>query len=168
MKQIKGGISTMDELCDKFPRVCNCPYKEDIDNYFNNGKTAYFVCNWLKKTDYPISYNTLKKYYDYLKDNGDIKSPKTTFDNEEIDDILLKKLKYAANNVDFDNMNPNVQVQWVLGLYKVLFGDKRVINADINSKVTMCSLFDDALIDEILDGRSDDNNTGGQVQTDNE
>lgn len=145
----------MEDLCDKFPRVCNCPYKEDIDNYFNQGKSAYFVCKWLKKTDYPISYNTLKKYYDYLKDNGEINSPEITLDNEEIDDILLKKLRYAAKNVDFDNMNPNVQVQWVLGLYKILFGDKRIINADVESKLTLNQLFDDEVIDKILEEDSD-------------
>lgn len=156
MKQKTGGISNMEELCNKFPRVCNCPYKEKIDDYFNNGKSAYFICKWLKKTDYPISYNTLKKYYDYLKDNDKIKPPETSVDNEEVDEILLKKLRYAANNVDFDNMSPNVQVQWVLGLYKILFGDKRIVNADINSKITMDTLFDDDLIDEILDGEQNE------------
>ena len=145
----------MEELCDKFPKVCKCPYKEGIDDYFNQGKSAYFVCKWLKKTDYPISYNTLKKYYDYLKDNGEIKPPETTFDNEDVDEILLKKLRYAAKNVDFDNMNPNVQVQWVLGLYKILFGDKRIINADVESRLTLNQLFDDDVIDKILAEDSD-------------
>ena len=90
-----------------------------------------------------------------MKDNGEIKPPETTFDNEDVDEILLKKLRYAAKNVDFDNMNPNVQVQWVLGLYKILFGDKRIINADVESRLTLNQLFDDDVIDKILAEDSD-------------
>ena len=125
----------MDELCNKFPKVCKCPYKEEIDNHFKNGKTAYYVCKLLKKTEYPISYNTLKKYHDYFKEHNEIRTFQTTLDNEEIDEILLKKLRYAVNNVDFDNMSPNVQVQWVLGLHKILFGDKHQVqmSADVNN-----------------------------------
>lgn len=155
----------MDDLCKKFPRVCNCPYKEDIDNHFKNGKTAYYVCQWLKKTDYTISYSALKKYYDYLKENGEINpSFETTLDNEEIDEILLKKLQYAANNVDFDNMNPNVQVQWVLGLYKILFGDKHHVNmaADITSNNDTTHKFNEETLNVIRDAISRRNNNRTQ------
>ena len=151
----------MEELCDKFQKVCKCPYKEGIDDYFNQGKSAYFVCKWLKKTDYPISYNTLKKYYDYLKDNGEINpSFETSMDNEEIDEVLLKKLRYAANNVDFDNMNPNVQVQWVLGLYKIVFGDKHQVNmaADITNTNDTTHAFDEDTLSVISDAISRRNN----------
>lgn len=47
----------MDELCNKFPRVCNCPYKEKIDKELKEGKTVYYVCQWLKKQN--ILYPTI-------------------------------------------------------------------------------------------------------------
>lgn len=122
----------MDDLCNKFPRVCNCPYKERIDKEFKEeGKTVYYVCQWLKKTEYPISYPTLKKYYDYLKENGEIKPPEPVeIEPDCIDEKLQKKLEYALDNIKFDDMNPNVQVQWVLGLLKIIRGDKHNVAVD--------------------------------------
>ena len=122
----------MDDLCNKFPRVCNCPYKERIDKEFKEeGKTVYYVCQWLKKTEYTISYPTLKKYYDYLEENGEIKPPEPVeIEPDCIDEKLQKKLEYALDNIKFDDMNPNVQVQWVLGLLKIIRGDKHNVAVD--------------------------------------
>lgn len=121
-----------DDICKKFPKVCNCPYKDRIDDDFkNNGKTAYYVCKWLKNTNYPISYSALKKYYDYLKQNGEIKPPEPVeIEPDCIDEKLQKKLEYALDNIKFDDMNPNVQVQWVLGLLKIIRGDKHNVAVD--------------------------------------
>ena len=149
--ETKGG-EKMENLCKKFPKICNCPHKDKIDKDLQNNKSPYYISKWLSKTECPISAPTIRKYQNYLKECGELKPPEITIDNEEIDEVLLKKLRYAANNVDFDNMNPNVQVQWVLGLYKILFGDKKVVNADIESKVTLERLFDDNLINDIIDG----------------
>jgi hypothetical protein len=125
----------MDELCNKFPRVCNCPYKERIDKELKEGKTVYYVCQWLKKTEYTISYNTLKRYYDYLKENGEIKPiAPITGENNCLDEKLTKLLDYALDNVKFDEMNPNVQVQWILGLLKIIRGDKHNLEMDANIK----------------------------------
>lgn len=129
----------MEDLCKKFPRVCNCPYKDRIDNDFKNGKTAYYVCQWLKDTDYTISYSALKKYYDYLKQQGEIKPPKPiiNIDNECLDDKIEKLLHYGMDNIKFDEMNPNVQVQWLLGLLKIVKGDKHNVAMDANLKASI-------------------------------
>ena len=125
----------MDDLCNKFPRVCNCPYKDRIDNDFKNGKTAYYVCQWLKDTDYTISYSALKKYYDYLKAHGEIKPPEPLYNEDNnLDEKLTKLLDYGLQNIKFDEMNPNVQVQWLLGLLKIVKGNKHNLEMDANIK----------------------------------
>jgi hypothetical protein len=117
----------MDELCKRFPRVCNCPYKEDIDNDFKNGKTAYYVCQWLKKTEYSISYSALKKYYDYLVETGEIDKTVTPQPKPELKgkEAAFQKgeklLLQCLDSIDFDGMSDNVKVQFALGMMKILY-----------------------------------------------
>ena len=56
----------MEDICKRFPKICNCAYKDDIDNDLQKGKTAYYISKWLKETDCPISYDTIRKYQKYL------------------------------------------------------------------------------------------------------
>ena len=133
-----GGTST-DELCKKFPKICECVHKERIDTDLKNNKSPYYVAKWLKETDCPISEGTIRRYQNYLKQHGEIKAPEpiSDIDKECIDEKLSKKLIYAIDNVDFDNMNPNVQVQWILGLHKILYGDKHNVTMDANLKASI-------------------------------
>ena len=129
----------MEDLCKKFPRVCNCPYKDDIDKDFKNGKTAYYVCQWLKKTEYTVSYSSLKKYYDYLVENGEIvieqKKGSPSDSEDQLLTLLEKKTQKALQNLELESANPNVQVQFILGALKLLVGTKQQvdINADVKS-----------------------------------
>lgn len=131
----------MDELCKRFPRVCNCPYKQDIDKDFRNGKTAYYVCQWLKKTEYTVSYTSLKKYYDYLIETGEItieqKQGSPSHHEDELLTLLEKKTTKALQNLELESANPNVQVQFILGALKLLVGTKQQvdINADVQTEL---------------------------------
>lgn len=129
----------MEELCNKFPKICNCPYKDRIDKDLRNGKTPNYISKWLKETECPISAPTIRKYQNYLKQQGEIKPPKPiiNIDNECLDDKIEKLLHYGMDNIKFDEMNPNVQVQWLLGLLKIVKGDKHNVAMDANLKTSI-------------------------------
>ena len=63
----------MEDVCRKFPKICNCPYKNDIDNDLQKGKSPYYIAKWLKDTDCPISHETIRKYQKYLFEHEMIK-----------------------------------------------------------------------------------------------
>ena len=124
----------MEDLCKKFPKICNCQYKDKIDADLENGKSPYYIANWLKDTDCSISDTTIRKYQNYLKQKGELNPRKLITDDDGLDDKLNKLLDYALDNVKFDEMNPNVQVQWILGLLKIIRGDKHNLAMDANIK----------------------------------
>lgn len=144
------------ELKEKFPIVYSCPYKEDILNCFRQGHSAYSVDKWLNKKEKIISktrLNDLKKWLDsigYIEPKA--KDEDIAPEKKEIDNLLLKQLWECAKTLDFEKMSDNVKVQFILGGYKAIFGSNIDFNANVDSKVTMNNLFDDDLIDEILDG----------------
>lgn len=141
----------MDDICKKFPKICNCPYKEDIDKDLQQGKTPYYIANWLKKTDCKISDSTIRRYQKYLIENDGI--PQQQESPSHAEDNLLTKLEKKATaaleNLDMNKVSDNVKVQLILGACKLIYGNK--YNVDAKSMVTMQNLFDDALIDEIID-----------------
>ena len=124
----------MEDICKKFPKICNCPHKEDIDKDLQKGKTAYYIAKWLKKTECPISYDTIRKYQKYLLEHDMIQqeqsSPSDTED--ELLTILEKKARKAIQNLDIDSANPNVQVQFILGALKLLVGTKQQVDVNAN------------------------------------
>lgn len=143
----------MEDICKKFPKICNCTYKDDIDNDLRKGKTAYYIAKWLKDTECPISYDTIRKYQNYLIGVGELTFEQKKGSPSDAEDNLLteleKKAKAALDSLDMDSVSDNVKVQLVLGACKLIFGNK--YNVESQSKVTMRKLFDDALIDEIID-----------------
>lgn len=147
------------ELKEKFPIVYTCPYKEDILNCFKKGHSAYSVNKWLNKKEKIISRSRLNDLKKWLDSIGYVEPPQKdediTPDKKEIDNILLKKILLCAKDLDFEKMSDNVKVQFILGGYKALFGSNIDFNANVDSRVTLDKLFDDDLIDTILDG--DDN-----------
>lgn len=150
----------MEDLCKRFPKICNCPYKEDIDNDLKKGKTAYYISKWLSETECPISYDTLRKYQKYLIEIGEITTEQKTASPSHAEDNLLTKLEtkatQALESLDMENINDNVKVQLILGACKLIYGNKHLVDANVDSRVTMESLFDDELIDTILDGSGTD------------
>lgn len=130
----------IDELCKKFPKICNCPYKDDIDKDLQKGKTPYYVSNWLKDTECKISYSTISRYRKYLLDNKLLqqKSASPSDNEDELLSLLEKKTTKALKNLELESANPNVQVQFILGALKLIVGTKQQvdINADINSEIT--------------------------------
>ena len=150
----------MEDLCKRFPKICNCPYKEDIDNDLKKGKTAYYISKWLSETECPISYDTLRKYQKYLIEIGEITSEQKTGSPSHKEDNLLTKLETKATaaleSLDMENISDNVKVQLILGACKLIYGNKHLVDANVDSRVTMESLFDDELIDTILDGSGTD------------
>ena len=142
----------MEDICKKFPKICNCPYKEDIDNDLKKGKTPYYVANWLKKTECKISDTTIRRYQKYLIEHDEIQQQQESPSHAE-DDLLTKLEKKAAaalESLDMEQVSDNVKVQLILGACKLIYGNKYNLDANVDSRVTMNSLFDDDLIDEIL------------------
>ena len=150
----------MEDICKRFPKICNCPYKEDIDNDLKKGKTAYYISKWLSETECPISYDTLRKYQKYLLEIGEITTEQKTSSPSHAEDNLLTKLEKKATaaleSLDMEHVSDNVKVQLILGACKLIYGNKHLVDANVDSRVTMESLFDDELIDTILDGSGTD------------
>ena len=150
----------MEDICKRFPKICNCPYKEDIDNDLKKGKTAYYLSKWLSETECPISYDTLRKYQKYLLEIGEITTEQKTSSPSHAEDNLLTKLEKKATaaleSLDMENISDNVKVQLILGACKLIYGNKHLVDANVDSRVTMETLFDDELIDTILDGSGTD------------
>ena len=141
----------MEELCKKFPKICNCPYKEDIDQDLRKGKTPYYISQCLKKTECSISDNTIRRYQKYLIEHDAI--PQESESPSHTEDNLLTKLEkvstIALESLDMTKVSDNVKVQLILGACKLIYGNKHLINS--TSHVTLDKLFDDDLINEILD-----------------
>lgn len=148
-----GGIILMEDICKKFPKICNCPYKDDIDNDLRKGKTAYYIAKWLKDTECPISYDTIRKYQKFLIDHDEITTEPQRVSPSHAEDNLLTKLEkkatQALESLDMDQVNDNVKVQLILGACKLIYGNK--YNVESDSRVTLQNLFDDELIDKIID-----------------
>ena len=148
------------QLKEKFPIVYSCPYKDDILNCFKQGHSAYSVDKWLNKKEKIISRSRLNDLKKWLDSIGYVEPPEKDEDiapdKKVIDDLLLKKLLLCAKTLDFEKMSDNVKVQFILGGYKALFGSNVDLNANVDSRVTMNSLFDDDLIDEILESEENE------------
>ena len=143
----------MEDICKKFPKICNCPYKDDIDNDLKKGKTPYYIAKWLKDTECPISHETIRRYQKYLLEHDEIQQETVSPSNDE-DNLLTqleKKAKDALESLDMNNVSDNVKVQLILGACKLIYGNKYLVNADVDSRVKIENLFDDDLINEILD-----------------
>ena len=135
----KQGDNHMEDICKKFPKICNCPYKEDIDKDLQKGKSPYYIAKWLKDTECPISHETIRRYQKYLIEHGGLKQEhQSPSDNEdELLTLLQKKTSKALQNLELESANPNVQVQFILGALKLLIGTKSQvdINADVRSEL---------------------------------
>lgn len=119
----------MEDLSKKFPRVYNCPYKKDIDNDLKNHKSAYSISKWLEDTEYPISPGTINTYKKHLIEIGEItvenkKRPKPSLNKEKAFEQLEDKLFVALDKIDLAKASNNVLVQFILGAYKLLYGEK--------------------------------------------
>ena len=129
----------MEDICRKFPKICNCPYKENIDKDLQKGRTPYYIANWLKDTECKISDSTIRRYQRYLLEHGELKQKQESpSDNEdELLTLLQKKTSKALQNLELESANPNVQVQFILGALKLLVGTKSQvdINADVRSEL---------------------------------
>lgn len=143
------------QLKEKFPIVHSCPYKKDILNCFKQGHTAYSVDKWLNKKERIISRSRLNDLKKWLDSIGYVEPPQKDEDivpdKKEIDKLLINKILLCAKSLDFEKMSDNVKVQFILGGYKAVFGNNIDLNANVDSKVTLDKLFDDDLINEILD-----------------
>ena len=132
------GDTLMEDICKKFPKICNCPYKDDIDNDLQKGKTPYYIAKWLKKTECPISEDTIRRYQRYLLENDGIpqqqQSPSHT--EEALITQLENKAKNAILSLDMDHVSDNVKVQLILGACKLIYGSSHQIqmNADVTSE----------------------------------
>lgn len=144
------------ELKKKFPIVYSCPYKEDILECFKKGHSAYSVDKWLNKKEKIISksrLSDLKKWLDSINYiTPKTKDPDITPTKNEVDSVLITKMFKAAKSLNFEKMSDNVKVQFILGVYKVVFGNKYMIDSP---NMTLDSLFDDELIDEILESEEE-------------
>lgn len=135
------GDTTMEDICKKFPKICNCPYKEDIDKDLKNGKSPYYIAKWLKNTECAISESTIRKYQKYLIEVGEItyeqKQGSPSDHEDELLTLLSQKTSKALKNLELETANPNVQVQFILGALKLLIGTKQTVdvNADVRTEL---------------------------------
>lgn len=132
----------MEDICKKFPKICNCPYKKDIDKDLQKGKTPYYIAKWLKNTECRISESTIRKYQKYLleHDGLEVIGPEQASPSDKEDQLLTlleKKTTKALQNLELQSANPNVQVQFILGALKLLIGTKQQvdINADVRTEL---------------------------------
>lgn len=130
----------MEELCRKFPKICNCPYHNDINKDLQEGKSPYYIAQWLKDTECKISDTTIRRYQKYLLEHGMIeqKEESPSHSEDELLTMLEKKTLKALKNLELESANPNVQVQFILGALKLLIGTKHQVDmtADVRSKIT--------------------------------
>ena len=111
----------------------------------------------MKDTDCPISHDTIRRYQKYLLEHGEIKQETQSPSHKE-DNLLTqleKKAQAALESLDMEQVNDNVKVQLILGACKLIYGNKHLIDANVDSRVTLDKLFDDDLIDTILDDGDD-------------
>lgn len=130
----------MEDICKKFPKICNCPYKDDIDKDLKNNKSPYYIAKWLKNTDCSISEGTIRKYQKYLIQNGVITHEQKQASPSHQEDALITQLENKAKNailsLDMDHVSDNVKVQLILGACKLIYGSSHQIqmNADVTSE----------------------------------
>ena len=145
----------MDDICKKFPKICNCSYKDDIDKDLKNNKSPYYIAKWLKNTECPITETTIRKYQKYLIEHGEItreqKQGSPSHQEDNLLTLLGQKANEALESLDMDQVSDNVKVQLILGAAKLIYGNKYVVDGNLNSQVTLDNLFDDNLIDKIID-----------------
>lgn len=147
----------MEDICKKFPKICNCPYKGDIDKDLKNNKSPYYVAKWLKDTECPISESTIRAYQKYLINIGEIvieqKQGSPSHTEEHLLTKLEKKTQQAINNLDLDNISDNVKVQFILGAYKILYGNKHQIDmtGDLRSENVTSHNIDDSTLKVLSD-----------------
>ena len=122
----------MEELCKRFPKICNCPHHKEIDHDLESGKTPYYIANWLEKTDCKISDTTIRRYQKYCFDNGILELKSSIHSPSKNEEDLLTKLEVKAqkaiDNLDLENLSNNVKVQFILGAYKILYGSKHQLD----------------------------------------
>lgn len=147
------GDTTMEDICKKFPKICNCSYKEDINKDLKNNKSPYYVAKWLKDTECAISEGTIRKYQNYLIEIGEITTEQKKGSPSHAEDNLLTKLEkkatLALESLDMDQVNDNVKVQLILGACKLIYGNK--YNVESDSRVTLDKLFDEDLMKKIME-----------------
>ena len=144
----------MDDICKKFPKICSCPYKKDIDKDLKKGKTPYYISKWLKDTECPISDATIRRYQKYLIEEGLIDLNEQASPSDAEDDMLSKlkdKSMEALTNLDMDLLTDNVKVQLILGACKLIYGNKHQVDmaASVNQKANVN--IDETVLKELTD-----------------
>ena len=125
----------MEDISKKFPKIYKCPYKKDIDDELKNHKSPYSISKWLKDTEYPVSRATISRYQKYLIEIGEItvenkKRPKPSLNKEKAFEQSEDKLFVALDKIDLAKASNNVLVQFILGAYKLLYGEKYSIEIE--------------------------------------
>ena len=151
-------MDIQEEICKKFPKICNCPYKEDIDKKLQHGETPYAISKWLNQVECPISYKTISRYKKYLVDHSLFEEaprkpkikPKGNH-KQEIFDLLEEKLLTTLTAFNPENASDNVKVQLILGAIKLLYPEDDDLT-DITPELS--SLATDERTIEILNERA--------------
>lgn len=135
MKLIYGGGISMIDIANKFPKIYNCSYKKDIDNDLKNHKSPYSISKWLDDVGEPISDSTIRRYQKCLIEIGEItaedkKRPKPSLNKEKAFEQLEDKLFIALDKIELAKASNNVLVQFILGAYKLLYGEKYSIEIE--------------------------------------
>lgn len=144
----------LEKIKDKFPIVYQNPYNKEIIKCLKKGHSAYSIHKWLKEKGETISSSRLTDLKNYLLSKEYITEEEikkaTKVDDVEINHLLRKKLVTALKNLDIVEANPNVQVQWILGVTKLLFGSSLQIDMNADVKTQGTHETDDTVLEELL------------------
>lgn len=144
----------MDDIFKKFPKICSCPYKKDIDKDLKKGKTPYYISKWLEGTECPISDATIRRYQKYLIEEGliDLNEQVSPSDAEdELITLLQQKATEGIRTLKIDGLSDNVKVQLILGACKLIYGNKHQVDmaASVNQKANVT--IDETVLKELTD-----------------
>lgn len=148
----------MENIPDKFPSIYNSKYRKKINIKLYNEIPYREIERWLKEVteckDDCISQSTIGRYARYVKERGGFEQLLTPEDIQQ-EDIEYSQLLQKAINTGYTQLD-ELTGQNLVNLIKTIFQHALPmhlnLNANVDSKVTMNNLFDDDLIDRILDG----------------
>jgi len=96
----------MEDICKKFPKICESPHKKYIDKDLENNKSPQYIEEQIKKyaktKNECISRETIRRYKNYLISHREKTSPKLNETNQttyELEDDLIKQIHQRSGEI---------------------------------------------------------------------
>lgn len=124
------GGTQMEDICKKFPKICESPYKEYIDKDLENNKPPAYIEEQIRKyaktKDECISRETIRRYKNYMVTHTEITqhtSKETKQSTYELEEELIKKIHQRSGEILLEilpTLSGGNVVQLFLGTGKLL------------------------------------------------